>query len=673
MPEQTVSIVGLLKDGISGPMKEVAKSTEGAAASVEEANTSFQRLLAIIDKTAQSAQKGAKALQDQTAAHKAVNSETAKGDTISHGFISRTEKVISRLIALQFALQNLSGSGFGQFQTAVESSHAFLQTFASMLAIIPGPVGALAGIVLGLAAAYKKLADAIAESNLKVEEMRAKQLEVLQKVFEAVGKAVVQQKLDRNNPIAAIADEMERVKENAESAAKRARELRQVLSDIDSDRNERKSGSFKADEKGHVTFAEGNLQSLITAEFAKQKELDQFRDGAGNFQDYGIQQQYNRQARIVQELIRLNNAQAESVRRIKEEQDAANATVEKAVTDYENLVKAQEALKKFGGATDELSKLLDQQLKAEQDNRDGTITDVQLAEKRLEIERRRLDIYSENREFYGPDEEAQNAFLEAERDRVKVAEDDLEITKEVAEARKIDADLISDRMDLLKRKAKEEAQAEQEFYRTLARGFGEALASGISNLIVALAQGQVALREFTGQFLAQLGQMIVKAIILKTVMAGLGLIGLNAGGSVPGADPASGESPEEFADGGSVPGPNVNADIVPAMLTPGEFVMSKPAVQHYGPALLRAMNARVASIAGISVPRHASGSVNVSGNYAHGGEVPYGAGAAPRPALATVIADRQEADRLLAGGDGAVIKYFARHADKIRAALRVRG
>jgi len=44
-----------------------------------------------------------------------------------------------------------------------------------------------------------------------------------------------------------------------------------------------------------------------------------------------------------------------------------------------------------------------------------------------------------------------------------------------------------------------------------------------------------------------------------------------------------------YAEGGWVEGPNVNKDVVPAMLTPGEFVVNAEAAARYGP-LLEAMN-----------------------------------------------------------------------------------
>ena len=44
--------------------------------------------------------------------------------------------------------------------------------------------------------------------------------------------------------------------------------------------------------------------------------------------------------------------------------------------------------------------------------------------------------------------------------------------------------------------------------------------------------------------------------------------------------------PKKFATGGTVPGPNVNADVVPAMLTPGEFVVNRNATQKNLPLLM---------------------------------------------------------------------------------------
>ena len=58
------------------------------------------------------------------------------------------------------------------------------------------------------------------------------------------------------------------------------------------------------------------------------------------------------------------------------------------------------------------------------------------------------------------------------------------------------------------------------------------------------------------------------------------MLGFNKGGLVP-----------AFKGGGKVPGGGPNRDSVPAMLTPGEFVMSRGAVQRYGTDTLASMNA----------------------------------------------------------------------------------
>ena len=64
-----------------------------------------------------------------------------------------------------------------------------------------------------------------------------------------------------------------------------------------------------------------------------------------------------------------------------------------------------------------------------------------------------------------------------------------------------------------------------------------------------------------------------------------------------------------FNTGGTVPGSG-NKDTVPAMLTPGEFVMSKGAVQKYGTSTLASMNAMGG---GTNLPQRSSGVLYASG------------------------------------------------------------
>ena len=87
----------------------------------------------------------------------------------------------------------------------------------------------------------------------------------------------------------------------------------------------------------------------------------------------------------------------------------------------------------------------------------------------------------------------------------------------------------------------------------------------------------------------------------------------------PGKDGADGKDgkdapPKEMSKGGTVPGSG-NKDTVPAMLTPGEYVMSKGAVQKYGKGTMESMNAMGG---GSGIPSFSNGMMYASS----GGEVP---------------------------------------------------
>ena len=90
----------------------------------------------------------------------------------------------------------------------------------------------------------------------------------------------------------------------------------------------------------------------------------------------------------------------------------------------------------------------------------------------------------------------------------------------------------------------------------------------------------------------------------------------------------SGDQPEKMNKGGQVPGQG-DTDTVPAMLTPGEFVMSKGAVQQYGVDTLENMNA---AAGGTNKPQEKQGTPAFKGGglslpripvryYSGGGEV----------------------------------------------------
>ena len=124
-----------------------------------------------------------------------------------------------------------------------------------------------------------------------------------------------------------------------------------------------------------------------------------------------------------------------------------------------------------------------------------------------------------------------------------------------------------------------------------------------------------------------------------------------------------------FAGGGLVPGPRVAADIVPARLTPGEWVLRQRAASYYGHSILEAMNrqlvprelfdrfrSNVSMVAPVSMFQ-AGGSVQPTASPA-GGLVP-----------AVVVADDGTMDRLLAGGENAMMRFFEDYAPRISALL----
>ena len=79
----------------------------------------------------------------------------------------------------------------------------------------------------------------------------------------------------------------------------------------------------------------------------------------------------------------------------------------------------------------------------------------------------------------------------------------------------------------------------------------------------------------------------------------------------PRFDPTTAEVPKlHLKGGGQVPGSGPNKDTVPAMLAPGEFVMSRGAVQKYGSSTLASMNA---AGGGTNLPERVNGITYAAG------------------------------------------------------------
>lgn len=184
----------------------------------------------------------------------------------------------------------------------------------------------------------------------------------------------------------------------------------------------------------------------------------------------------------------------------------------------------------------------------------------------------------------------------------------------------------------------------------------DSLASGLADVLV---KGETSLRQFLGTFLQTVAIMITKLLLLKAIQTALGFppipVAANSGG------------PIGFAGGGSVPGPSVNRDVVPAMLTPGEFVQTRDATSYYGVDVMESMRRMLIPRSMFSGVPSVGAHGRVRRGFAEGGPVAssQGAAAATASSTATIIASEQTLDRLIAGGEAAFIRALERNSDTI--------
>lgn len=142
------------------------------------------------------------------------------------------------------------------------------------------------------------------------------------------------------------------------------------------------------------------------------------------------------------------------------------------------------------------------------------------------------------------------------------------------------------------------------------------LAGGLTDAFVSVIDGtknaQEAFRQFASDFLRQIGTMILRMLLLRTISSSIG----GLGGGIPGVDVNTGGvigrtgRVLRFNTGGIVPGANVNRDMIPAMLSPGEGVLNRQAVRR-NPGLVARVN-RGGDPGGGSLTINQT--VNVSGN-----------------------------------------------------------
>lgn len=178
--------------------------------------------------------------------------------------------------------------------------------------------------------------------------------------------------------------------------------------------------------------------------------------------------------------------------------------------------------------------------------------------------------------------------------------------------------------------------------------------NGMSNALMQVINHSKSLgdafRNMGFQMVQALEQAIIKMLIMKALQAATGFSG---GGSVGGAG-------VKLAGGGFVPGSG-HGDTVPAMLTPGEFVITKEAMAKPGmQTLMEAVNG--------GAMRGKSGPAGVP-HYAAGGMVA-GAAASHSTKIVNVLDPSTLGDHLAtAAGERAVINIMARNPNQIREAL----
>ena len=106
--------------------------------------------------------------------------------------------------------------------------------------------------------------------------------------------------------------------------------------------------------------------------------------------------------------------------------------------------------------------------------------------------------------------------------------------------------------------------------------------------------------------------------------------------------------PAKMKGGGIVPGSGPNRDTVPAMLAPGEFVMSRGAVQKYGTSTMASMNA---AGGGTNLPKRMNGVTYAVGGGLMGDMSNYGYGEDKKEEPSPKVENEME-ERAKAKGDG---------------------
>ena len=260
---------------------------------------------------------------------------------------------------------------------------------------------------------------------------------------------------------------------------------------------------------------------------------------------------------------------------------------------------------------------------------------------------------------------------------------------------------------------------------------GQALTQNlVSGLVDVFVTGTKSMKQFLGEFLITIAKMITELLLYKAIATALGFVGplpapapggapvtpLSGGsvgpwglarrgtgqtpnGAIGGSERPSRSSwvaatalvaalgassaaaqPIKRLHGGSVPGPAVRRDIIPAMLSPREWVINNAATDYYGDAIMNAINQRAIPrelLFSLGSAKKVNNIMNALGRHQTGGSAGGDAGFTPRELTgsepsttrAYLVSDENTMERILSGGRRSMLQFLAENADDVRSAI----
>lgn len=194
----------------------------------------------------------------------------------------------------------------------------------------------------------------------------------------------------------------------------------------------------------------------------------------------------------------------------------------------------------------------------------------------------------------------------------------------------------------------------------VAMSISDNLTNSLGDFIDGTKSAKEAFKAFAADTLKEIARLILRQAVLNAVSSAGGFFGLgaNEGGLIG------------FEEGGPVPGPRVHRDVVHAKLTPGEFVEPEESVNYYGAPFMEAIRRRlIPKMAFSGMPRASVTRVPKTA-FQTGGPVESTA-ASTAPQVATVIANDENLERMLAGGRNAFYRFLSDNSAQIRGELKV--